>query len=73
MTTATDLRQLFDDLVRFETDLWNQVDTQLWSDMFTLPLYQKPTFLGYSSNYTGIDDNATLAGPFWNSQDFAKK
>ena len=54
-------------------DLWNQVDTQLWSDMFTLPLYQKPTFLGYSSNYTGIDDNATLAGPFWNSETFAMK
>lgn len=54
-------------------DLWNQVDTQLWGNMFTLPLYQKPTFLAYSSNFAGVDDNASLAGPFWNSQTFSKK
>jgi peptide/nickel transport system substrate-binding protein len=54
-------------------DLWNQADTQLWSDMFTLPLYQKPTFLAYSSNFTGIDDNASLFGPLWNSNTFALK
>jgi DNA-binding MarR family transcriptional regulator len=27
-----DLRQVFDDLVRFETDLWNAVDTRLRSE-----------------------------------------
>jgi peptide/nickel transport system substrate-binding protein len=41
--------------------------------MFTLPLYQKPTFLAYSSNFTGIDDNASLFGPLWNSNTFALK
>jgi peptide/nickel transport system substrate-binding protein len=54
-------------------DLWNQVDTQLWADMFTLPLYQKPTFLAYTSNLTGIDDNASLYGPLWNANTFALK
>ena len=56
-------------------DLANQVDTQLWSDLFTLPLYQKPTFLAYSSKMTaynkddqkGIGDNASQDGPYWNS------
>lgn len=27
-----DLRQVFDDLVRFETDLWNDIDSRLRSD-----------------------------------------
>jgi peptide/nickel transport system substrate-binding protein len=56
-------------------DLANQVDAQLWTDMFTLPLYQKPTFIGYSSKYkpynkddkTGLGDNASQDGPLWNS------
>lgn len=29
---STDLAQLFDDLVRFETDLWNRVDARLRSE-----------------------------------------
>jgi peptide/nickel transport system substrate-binding protein len=51
----------------------NAADTQLWQDMFTLPLYQKPTFLAWSSNFTGIDENATNSGPLWNSEVFARK
>jgi peptide/nickel transport system substrate-binding protein len=54
-------------------DLSNQVDSLLWKDMYTLPLFQKPTFLAYSSNYTGIVENATNAGPLWNSTAFARK
>jgi peptide/nickel transport system substrate-binding protein len=56
-----------------QADLANKVDTQLWSDMFTLPLYQKPTFLAWDSNYTGIDENSTNSGPLWNSEVFARK
>jgi glutathione transport system substrate-binding protein len=56
-------------------DLANQVDAQLWSDMFTLPLYQKPTFIAYSSKMAaynkdtnkGIGDNASQDGPAFNS------
>ncbi len=63
------------------TDLANQVDAQLWTDVFTLPLYQKPTFLAYSSAYkpyskddqTGIGDNASQDGPVWNSQTWTLK
>jgi peptide/nickel transport system substrate-binding protein len=51
----------------------NKADTLLWGQMYTLPLYQKPTLLAFDSNFTGIGDNATQAGPLWNSDTFAKK
>lgn len=62
-------------------DLANQADTQLWQDLYTIPLYQKPTFVAYSSTYApydaatgkGIGDNSTQAGPMWNCDTFALK
>jgi peptide/nickel transport system substrate-binding protein len=54
-------------------DLGNQVDKLLWDDLYTIPLYQKPTFIAYNSNYTGIVENATNAGPLWDSTKFAQK
>jgi len=54
-------------------DLGNQVDKLLWDNMATIPLYQKPTFLAYNSNYTGFQENASLAGPLWNSTQIALK
>ncbi|MEO9139874.1 MAG: ABC transporter family substrate-binding protein [Jatrophihabitans sp.] len=50
-----------------ELALANQADSALWQDMYTLPLYQKPTLLAYRDNISGLADNATLAGPLWNS------
>jgi peptide/nickel transport system substrate-binding protein len=49
----------------------NEADKLLWGDMFTLPLYQKPTLLAYDSNYKGIADNSTQAGPLWNNDQFS--
>jgi len=57
-------------------DLANQADAQLWTDMFTLPLYQKPDFLACNSRLTpynpstkrGVGDNASQDSPAWNSQ-----
>jgi len=54
-------------------DLGNQVDALLWKDLYTIPLYQKPTFIAYNSNYTGIVENATNAGPMWDSTKIALK
>ena len=48
--------------------LANQIDAVLWEDLYTIPLYQKPTFLAYSSAIEGVEDNATQAGPLWNSE-----
>jgi peptide/nickel transport system substrate-binding protein len=70
--------QLLDQLV-VETDttkqgeIGNAIDTQLWQDLYTLPLYQKPTFIAFDSRYTGIGDNATNSGPLWNSETFTLK
>lgn len=50
----------------------NEADKLLWSDMFTLPLYQKPTLLAYDSNFKGIADNSTQAGPLWNNDQFSQ-
>jgi peptide/nickel transport system substrate-binding protein len=63
------------------TDLANQADAQLWSDLYTLPLYQKPTFIAYNSGIkpynkdtqSGIGDNASQDGPNWNSSTWALK
>jgi ABC-type transport system substrate-binding protein len=54
-------------------DLGNQVDKLLWDDMATIPLYQKPTFLAYNSNFTGFQENASLAGPLWDATNIAMK
>jgi peptide/nickel transport system substrate-binding protein len=53
--------------------LGNEVDKLLWSDLYTVPLYQKPTFIAYNSNYTGIEENATNAGPLWDATKWARK
>ncbi|PZS13854.1 MAG: hypothetical protein DLM57_15725 [Pseudonocardiales bacterium] len=51
----------------------NAADKALWTDMYTLPLYQKPSLLAFDSSYTGVAANATSAGPLWNSDRLAAK
>ncbi|MCW2543949.1 MAG: transporter substrate-binding protein [Frankiales bacterium] len=48
------------------TAKFNAIDKQIWDDMATIPLYQKPTFIAYSDKYVNIGDNASSEGPFWN-------
>jgi peptide/nickel transport system substrate-binding protein len=50
-----------------QVEITNQADVLLWDLMPTLPLYQKPTFIAYSSNIQGVVDNPTQAGPLWNA------
>lgn len=54
-------------------ELGNEVDKILWEDLYTVPLYQKPTFIAYQSNFTGIVENATNAGPMWDATKWARK
>jgi len=49
-------------------EVGNQIDALLWEDLYTIPLYKKPNFLTYSSAIEGVEDNATQAGPLWNSE-----
>ncbi|WP_369136834.1 ABC transporter family substrate-binding protein [Modestobacter versicolor] len=48
-------------------DTGNEIDRLLWEQMGTIPLYQKPTFIAYSSTIEGAEDNPTQAGPLWNA------
>jgi peptide/nickel transport system substrate-binding protein len=53
--------------------IMNQVDKQLWADIVTMPLYQKPTYIAYRNQYVNIQDNPTNAGPVWNIWDWGVK
>jgi peptide/nickel transport system substrate-binding protein len=54
-------------------DLSNQIDQQIWTDVATIPLYQKPTFIAYKSKFGNIHDNATSEGPFYNAGQWGVK
>jgi peptide/nickel transport system substrate-binding protein len=45
----------------------NQIDALLWDQLATIPLYQKPTFIAYTSTVGGVEDNPTQSGPLWNA------
>ncbi|MCL4448871.1 MAG: ABC transporter substrate-binding protein [Actinobacteria bacterium] len=47
---------------------YNRIDNILWLDMPSLPLFQAPTLLAYSAGYSGITDNTSYMGPFWDAQ-----
>ncbi len=54
-------------------DILNQIDAILWEDLPTIPLYQLPSFLAWSDDYTGLDDNPTTAGFTWNTEEWARR
>jgi len=45
---------------------YNAADKQLWADMVTLPLYQKPQFYAWTNTYGNIVPNASSTGVPWN-------
>lgn len=51
--------------------LANQADKLLWDQMYTLPLFQKPTIIAYQSNIKNIQDNSSQTGPLWNAEKWA--
>lgn len=53
--------------------LSQEIDTIIWEDLATIPLYAKPTFLPYRDTYANITDNATTEGPLWNATLWGKK
>ena len=51
--------------------LFNQADLQLaTADVTSIPLFQKPTQLGYRDTITGVQDNPTQDGFTWNIEDW---
>jgi glutathione transport system substrate-binding protein len=55
------------------TELGNQIDQQITTDMATIPLYQKPTFIAWRNTFGNIADNSTQDGPFWNANLWGQK
>jgi peptide/nickel transport system substrate-binding protein len=47
---------------------YNQADTVMWQNMWTLPLFQEPTFLAVRSTFRNVHENTNPEGPFWNAQ-----
>ena len=58
----------FDQAVR--ADLMNQIDTVLWENMATLPLFQFQNMVAYSDTVSGVEFNAP-AGVTWNANEWA--
>jgi peptide/nickel transport system substrate-binding protein len=56
-----------------EADAYNTADKIIWDNMWTLPLFQKPTFLAVRNTFVNIHDNTTSEGPFWNSETWGLK
>ena len=51
--------------------LFNQADLQLaTNDVTVIPLFQKPTQLGYKNTIAGVQDNPTQDGFTWNIEDW---
>ncbi len=48
--------------------LYNQVDSILWKDMVTLPLFQQPQLVTWSNKYGNIVPNPSSIGVTWNAQ-----
>jgi peptide/nickel transport system substrate-binding protein len=47
---------------------YNQADTLIWQNMWTLPLFQEPAFLAVRSSFRNVHENVNPEGPFWNAQ-----
>jgi peptide/nickel transport system substrate-binding protein len=46
--------------------VYNEADAIWLEDAPLIPLYQKPTVLGFNSNLSNLSDNPTQTGPLWN-------
>ena len=53
--------------------LYNQIDSILWKDMVTLPLFQQPNLVSWSSKYGNIVNNPSSVGVPWNAQHWGLK
>ncbi|HEY2077334.1 MAG TPA: ABC transporter family substrate-binding protein [Streptosporangiaceae bacterium] len=56
-----------------DASLYNQIDTLLWKDVATLPLFENPVYYGYSTKYVNLIPNASSVGIPWNAQDWGLK
>jgi peptide/nickel transport system substrate-binding protein len=48
----------------------NQIDTLLWDDLFTIPLYQQPIIGAYSRDIRNVSLNPSAVGIGWNANEW---
>jgi len=48
--------------------LYNQADAEVWAQMYTLPLFQRPTILVYDAKYMNVYNDPASEGPTFNEQ-----
>jgi peptide/nickel transport system substrate-binding protein len=53
--------------------LYNQIDSILWKDMVTLPLFQAAQLYTWSNTYGNVIPNPSLIGVTWNAQVWGTK
>jgi glutathione transport system substrate-binding protein len=53
--------------------LYNRIDSVLWQDMATLPLFQQPELFGWSTSYGGVVPNTSDTGLLWNAGQWGLK
>jgi len=51
-------------------DAYNQVDSMLWRDLPTVPLFQVPVTLVTRSDIFNVSNTDTWAGPMWDAQNW---
>ncbi len=51
--------------------LYNEIDTLLWQDMPTIPLFDMPVTLVTEPGLVNVEESPTWAGPMWNAEDWA--
>jgi peptide/nickel transport system substrate-binding protein len=52
-------------------NLYNEIDTELWATLPTLPLFQQPRTLVVRKDIRNVSDSQTWSGPMWNAQNWA--
>ena len=47
-----------------------EIETILWQDLATIPVFAFPGIVAYDATATGVEYNATQSGLTWNMQDW---
>ena len=56
-----------------EATLYNQVDSLLWKNMVTLPLFEQPQLYTWDASYANVLPNPSSEGLTWNAQTWGLK
>jgi peptide/nickel transport system substrate-binding protein len=51
--------------------LYNEIDTLLWQELPTVPLFEMPVTLVTERSLVNVEESPTWAGPMWNAENWA--